>query len=234
MCGCEHHRDHNAPCTCTCPGHKAVREEMSRNAPMSATDHTLTAPERENIEELLRLHVLADDEQIVYDMFETLLTQRGVTYEARLATAEAEKEALRERVEYVRRDSTKRRERHVRQLQGRLTELAGVAEERGYDVQAQMERAEAAEAALAGLVAAVEALAQASLQDGRGGAWVHDVWFRALIDADHAAALRAHEALAWDDAVTEGFDGGWLHDAARDDLLARNPYRADSIEQAHP
>ena len=62
---------------------------------MSATDHTLTAPERENIEELLRLHVLADDEQIVYDLFETLLTQRGVTYEARLATAEAEKEALR-------------------------------------------------------------------------------------------------------------------------------------------
>ena len=62
---------------------------------MSATDHTLTAPERENIEELLRLHVLADDEQIVYDLFETLLTQRGVTYEARLTTAEAEKEALR-------------------------------------------------------------------------------------------------------------------------------------------
>ena len=60
---------------------------------MSATDHTLTAPERENIEELLRLHVLD-----VYDLFETLLTQRGVTYEARLATAEAEKEALRERV----------------------------------------------------------------------------------------------------------------------------------------
>ena len=200
---------------------------------MSATDHTLTAPERENIEELLRLHVLADDEQIVYDLFETLLTQRGVTYEARLATAEAEKEALRERVEHVTQLNTEKA-RHVRQLQGRLTELAGVAEERGYDVQAQMERTEAAEAALAGLVAAVEALAEASLQDGRGGAWVHDVWFRALIDADHAAALRAHEAKAWDDAVTEGFDGGWLHDAARDDLLARNPYRADSIEQARP
>ena len=95
-------------------------------------------------------------------------------------------------------------------------------------------RTEAAEAALAGLVAAVEALAGASLQDGRGGAWVHDVWFRALIDADHAAALRAREAKAWDDAVTEGFDGGWLHDVARDDLLGRNPYRADSIEQARP
>ena len=95
-------------------------------------------------------------------------------------------------------------------------------------------RTEAAEAALAGLVAAVEALAEASLQDGRGGTWVHDELFRALIDADHAAALRAHEALAWDDAVTEGFDGGWLHDAARDELLARNPYRADSIEQARP
>lgn len=232
MCGCEHHRDHNAPCTCTCPDHKAVRAEMSRTAPMSTTDHTLTAPERENIEELLRLHVLADDEQIVYDLFETLLTQRGVTYEARLATAEAEKEALRERVEHVTQLNTEKA-RHVRQLQGRLTELAGVAEERGYDVQAQMERTEAAEAALAGLVAAVSELAEASLQDGRGGAWVHDVWFRALIDADHAAALRAHEALAWDDAVTEGFDRGWLHDAARDDLLARNPYRADS-EQAHP
>ena len=95
-------------------------------------------------------------------------------------------------------------------------------------------RTEAAEAALAGLVAAVEAVAEASLRDGRGGTWVHDVWFRILIDSDHAAALRAHEALAWDDAVTEGFDGGWLHDAARDELLARNPYRADSIEQARP
>ena len=194
---------------------------------MSATDHTLTAPERENIEELLRLHVLADDEQIVYDLFETLLTQRGVTYEARLATAEAEKEALRERVEYVRRDSNRRRVRQVRQLQGRLTELAGVAEERGYDVQAQMERAEAAEAALAGLVAAVEALAEASLQDGRGGAWVHDVWFRALLDADHAAALRVREAKAWD----EGFAH---HDTRPGATVDENPYRADSTEQARP
>ena len=176
---------------------------------MSATDHTLTAPERENIEELLRLHVLADDEQIVYDLFETLLTQRGVTYEARLATAEAEREALRAESSIARMDAER---------------YAGKALE-------HHARAEAAEAALTGLVAAVEALAEASLQDGRGGAWVHDVWFRALLDADHAAALRAHEALAWDDAVTEGFDGGWLHDAARDDLLARNPYRA---EQAHP
>ena len=191
---------------------------------MSATDHTLTAPERENIEELLRLHVLADDEQIVYDLFETLLTQRGVTYEARLATAEAEKEALRA--------SKSALVEKVKRLQD---QIARANMEPGQDRQKAMHayaaRAEAAEAALAGLVAAVEALAEASLQDGRGGAWVHDVWFRALIDADHAAALRAHEALAWDDAVTEGFDGGWLHDAARDDLLARNPYRA---EQAHP
>ncbi len=200
---------------------------------MSATDHTLTAPERENIEELLRLHVLADDEQIVYDLFETLLTQRGVTYEARLATAEAEKEALRERVEYVRRDSTKRRERHVRQLQGRLTELAGVAEERGYDVQAQMERAEAAEAALTGLVAAVSELAEASLQDGRGGAWVHDVWFRALIDADHAAALRVREAKALRDAASDlahCVEAGWSSVQIVNALYNR----ADSIEQSHP
>ena len=193
---------------------------------MSATDHTLTAPERENIEELLRLHVLADDEQIVYDLFETLLTQRGVTYEARLATAEAEKEALRA--------SKSALVEKVKRLQD---QIARANMEPGQDRQKAMHayaaRAEAAEAALAGLVAAVEAVAEASLQDGRGGAWVHDVWFRILLDADHAAALRAREALAWDDAVTEGFDGGWLHDAARDDLLARDPYRADS-EQAHP
>ena len=199
---------------------------------MSTTDHTLTAPERENIEELLRLHVLADDEQIVYDLFETLLTQRGVTYEARLATAEAEKEALRAD-----------RDEIADRLSVVLCDLTGgKLSKTGYSAQTMIqaveeefeERTEAAEAALAGLVAEVESLAEASLQDGRGGAWVHDVWFRALITADHAAALRAREALAWDDAVTEGFDGGWLHDAARDDLLARNPYRADSIEQARP
>jgi hypothetical protein len=144
-----------------------------------------------------------------------------------LATAEAEKEALRA--------SKSALVEKVKRLQD---QIARANMEPGQDRQKAMHayaaRTEAAEAALAGLVAAVEALAQASLQDGRGGAWVHDVWFRALIDADHAAALRAHEALAWDDAVTEGFDGGWLHDAARDDMLARNPYRADSIEQAHP
>ena len=106
-------------------------------------------------------------------------------------------------------------------------------------------RTEAAEAALAGLVAAVEALADqhervmgARLpmtdREERESGRRTVRRLRALIDADHAAALRAHEALAWDDAVTEGFDGGWLHDAARDELLARNPYRADSIEQARP
>ena len=52
-------------------------------------------------------------------------------------------------------------------------------------------RTEAAEAALAGLVAAVEAVAEASLRDGRGGTWVHDEWFRALIDSDLRALLTA-------------------------------------------
>ena len=201
MCGCEHHRDHNAPCTCTCPDHKAVRAEMSRTAPMSATDHTLTDAERAMFE---RIEDTGDTQGLTWRV------QELVT--ARLATAEAEKEALRAESSIARMDAER---------------YAGKALE-------HHARTEAAEAALAGLVAAVEALAQASLQDGRGGAWVHDVWFRILLDADHAAALRAREAKAWDDAVTEGFDGGWLHDAARDDLLARNPYRADSIEQARP
>ena len=127
---------------------------------MSATDHTLTAPERENIEELLRLHVLADDEQIVYDLFETLLTQRGVTYEARLATAEAEKEALRadrdeiaDRLSVVLCDLTG----------GKLSKTGYSAQTMIQAVEEEFEqRAEAAEAALSGLVAAVEAVAEAS------------------------------------------------------------------------
>jgi hypothetical protein len=223
MCGCEHHWDRNAPCTCTCPDHKAVREEMSRNAPMSATDHTLTDAERAMFE---RIEDTGDTQGLAWRVQELVAEARAFADEEsasrvalanRLIAAEAEKEALRaERdAEAARADDLNREVVNCDRL----------------DLRA---RTEAAEAALAGLVAAVEALAEASLRDGRGGAWVHDVWFRALLDADHAAALRAHEALAWDDAVTEGFDGGWLHDAARDDLLARNPYRADSTEQARP
>ena len=32
MCSCEHHWDTNAPCTCRCPDHAPVREEMARRA----------------------------------------------------------------------------------------------------------------------------------------------------------------------------------------------------------
>ena len=31
MCGCEHHWDLNAPCTCDCLSHKGVRAEMRRH-----------------------------------------------------------------------------------------------------------------------------------------------------------------------------------------------------------
>lgn len=30
MCGCDHHRDANEPCTCECPEHRGVREQMAR------------------------------------------------------------------------------------------------------------------------------------------------------------------------------------------------------------
>ena len=110
-----------------------------------------------------------------------------------------------------------------------------------------------AEAALAGLVAGLSELAddlaaraehchnladdetsreEKKRLNGKGtGLGIAHMLAAELIDADHAAALRAREAKAWDDAVAEGFDGGWLHDAARDDMLARNPYRD---EQARP
>ena len=202
MCGCEHHWDRNAPCTCTCPGHKAVREEMSRNAPMSATDHTLTAPERENIEELLRLHVLADDEQIVYDLFETLLTQRGVTYEARLTTAEAEKEALRAERE----------------------EWSDIATDE------QIARQDA-EVALTGLVAAVSELADQHW-DWKAGRVLHG-HLRALIDADHAAALRAEKAKALREAADDLLQVG-LPSPSRREVHVWLRDRADSIEQARP
>jgi hypothetical protein len=32
MCGCEHHWDTNAPCTCTCPEHESIRREMKHRA----------------------------------------------------------------------------------------------------------------------------------------------------------------------------------------------------------
>ena len=94
-------------------------------------------------------------------------------------------------------------------------------------------RTEAAEAALAGLVAAVEAVAEASLRDGRGGTWVHDEWFRALIDADHAAALRACEAKALREAADDLLQVG-LPSPSRREVHVWLRDRADSIEQARP
>lgn len=35
----------------------------------------------------------------------------------------------------------------------------------------------------------------------------------------------------WDEAVEETHALGWLHDFAKSDALARNPYRADRIEK---
>ena len=225
MCGCEHHRDRNAPCTCTCPDHKAVREEMSRNAPMSATDHTLTDAERAMFE---RIEDTGDTQGLTWRVQELVTEARALADEesaARVAlanqliAAEAKKEALRA-------EADSRADRITRALGGEITRARAQRD-------TARARAEAAEAALAGLVAAVEALAEASLQDGRGGAWVHDVWFRALIDADHAAALRAHEAKALRDAASDlahCVEAGWSSVQIVNALYNR----ADSIEQARP
>ena len=237
MCGCEHHRDHNAPCTCTCPDHKAVRAEMSRTAPMSAADHTLTDAERAMFE---RIEDTGDTQGLTWRVQELVTEARALADEEsasrvalanQLATAEAEKEALRAD-----------RDEIADRLSVVLCDLTGgKLSKTGYSAQTMIqaveeefeERAEAAEAALAGLVAAVVALAEASLQDGRGGAWVHDVWFRALIDADHAAALRAREAKALREAADDLLQVG-LPSPSRREVHVWLRDRADSIEQAHP
>ena len=35
MCGCEHHWDTDAPCTCTCVSHEGVRREMALRSEVS-------------------------------------------------------------------------------------------------------------------------------------------------------------------------------------------------------
>lgn len=45
MCGCEHHWDTNAPCTCNCPDHEGVRREMAdRETKSEATMAALPDP----------------------------------------------------------------------------------------------------------------------------------------------------------------------------------------------
>ncbi len=39
--------------------------------------------------------------------------------------------------------------------------------------------------------------------------------------------LAGIRAEAWDEAVTEARDLGWLHDVAHADVVARNPYRKE-------
>lgn len=187
---------------------------------MSATDHTLTDAERAMFE---RIEDTGDTQGLTWRV------QELVT--ARLATAEAEKEALRadrdeiaDRLSVVLCDLTG----------GKLSKTGYSAQTMIQAVEEEFEqRAEAAEAALSGLVAAVEAVAEASLQDGRGGAWVHDVWFRILLDADHAAALRAREAKALREAADDLLQVG-LPSPSRREVHVWLRDRADSIEQARP
>jgi hypothetical protein len=47
---------------------------------------------------------------------------------------------------------------------------------------------------------------------------------------DNAARERAAKAEAWDEAVRECHDLGWLHDWARSDAIARNPYADQPAE----
>jgi len=51
------------------------------------------------------------------------------------------------------------------------------------------------------------------------GAWDDDVYAA----AEQIIARR--EAAAWDEAVRECHDLGWLHDWAKSDAISRNPYR---------
>ena len=162
MCGCEHHWDRNAPCTCTCPDHKAVREEMSRNAPMSATDHTLTDAERAMFE---RIEDTGDTQGLTWRVQELVTEARALADEEsasrvalanQLATAEAEKEALRA--------SKSALVEKVKRLQD---QIARANMEPGQDRQKAMHayaaRTEAAEAALADLRAIIPADATTAL-----------------------------------------------------------------------
>ena len=46
-----------------------------------------------------------------------------------------------------------------------------------------------------------------------------------------AAAVREAKAEGWDECAQEVHDLGWLHDFARSDAIARNPYRADRVAE---
>ena len=108
---------------------------------------------------------------------------------------------------------------------------------------ARLATAEAAEAALAGLVVAVEALADEWDVVDIGHPWLEGSFgdaaddLRARISADHAAALRAHEAKALRDAAEVLWDNSNHYGGiqwGRQDYVAWLRDRADSIEQARP
>ena len=232
MCGCEHHRDHNAPCTCTCPDHKAVRAEMSRTAPMSATDHTLTDAERAMFE---RIEDTGDTQGLTWRVQELVTEARALADEesaARVAlanqliAAEAKKEALRAERERYKRDAT-----------------------------VMLGYTQTAEAALAGLVAGLSELAddlaaraehchnladdetsreEKKRLNGKGtGLGIAHMLAAELIDADHAAALRAREAKALREAADDLLQVG-LPSPSRREVHVWLRDRADSIEQARP
>lgn len=211
---------------------------------MSATDHTLTDAETEWFREECAV-CLGDGCR----KCEAVRDEVDRLFAARLATAEAEKEALRA--------SKSALVEKVKRLQD---QIARASMEPGQDRQKAMHayagRAEAAETALAGLVAGLSELATQANDEAQTHWYRHNEAsddgdldranregevaeafdqtrsaLRALIDTDHAAALRAREAKAWDEGEAAGRDNA---DDGYPDPMVENPYRADSIEQAHP
>lgn len=59
MCGCEHHWDSNMPCTCNCPEHALVRDEMARRADQSGMSDAI------ELEDIKRLTLNPDDVLVV-------------------------------------------------------------------------------------------------------------------------------------------------------------------------
>ena len=60
--------------------------------------------------------------------------------------------------------------------------------------------------------------------------YAYDELYSMDCEADHHAFRRwldSIRAAAWDEALTEARDLGWLHPIAHADVVARNPYRQE-------
>ena len=101
MCGCEHHWDINAPCSCSCPDHAGVRDEMARR---SETIRVKVTVDTDELREWAGRHADAGRHGVAHVLYKAAedgesLSEQAVN-EARTEGVEAVTTLLRKVVDY--------------------------------------------------------------------------------------------------------------------------------------